>query len=589
MAGTTLDLESILRPDDVACIIGRNYQDWISFRNQWVEEKRELRNYVFATDTTKTTNANLPWKNSTTIPKLCQIRDNLHANYMAALFPHADWLGWEAWNQDSATKKKKDLITAYMYNKLSMSKFRSTVSALLLDWIDYGNCFAMVEWVNEWQEVNGQTLQGYVGPRAVRIDPLDIVFNPVASNFEDSPKIIRSLKSIGELKAQLEAMPNDDDAKKMFAKAIERASGARRTLSSINTNDIAKDDRFTVDGFSSMVNYMQSGIVEVLTFYGDMYDVKSEQFYKNHIITIIDRCYVVSSKPNPSWLGKQSIVHCGWRVRQENLYAMGPLDNLVGMQYRIDHLENAKADAFDLIIHPVIKVTGLVEDFEYGPGQRIFCQDESSNVEFMRPDATMLGARTEIEMLEQKMEDMAGAPKQAMGIRTPGEKTAYEYQALENAAGRIFQNKASYLEENFIEVLVNNMLEMGRRYMVESDVIRVVDDTLAVQLFKTITPEDLTASGRIRPRGASHFARKNAIIQNLNTFLSSAVAQDPAVKVHISGMATAQMFEELLEIERFGLVKENVRLDEQAQTQRIMSSMEEQLGAEQQTASPVTG
>jgi hypothetical protein len=27
---------------------------------------------------------------------------------------------------------------------------------------------------------------------------------------------------------------------------------------------------------------------------------------------------------------------------------MGPLDNLVGLQYRIDHLENAKADALDL-------------------------------------------------------------------------------------------------------------------------------------------------------------------------------------------------------------------------------------------------
>jgi hypothetical protein len=41
---------------------------------------------------------------------------------------------------------------------------------------------------------------------------------------------------------------------------------------------------------------------------------------------------------------------------------MGPLDNLVGMQYRIDHLENLKADVFDLIAFPPLKIKGYVED-----------------------------------------------------------------------------------------------------------------------------------------------------------------------------------------------------------------------------------
>jgi hypothetical protein len=32
------------------------------------------------------------------------------------------------------------------------------------------------------------------------------------------------------------------------------------------------------------------------------------------------------------------------------------------------------------------------------------------------------------------MEEMAGAPKEAMGFRSPGEKTKYEVQRLESAA-----------------------------------------------------------------------------------------------------------------------------------------------------------
>ena len=35
------------------------------------------------------------------------------------------------------------------------------------------------------------------------------------------------------------------------------------------------------------------------------------------------------------------------------------------------------------------------------------------------------------------MEEMAGAPKEAMGFRSPGEKTAYEVQRMENAASQV--------------------------------------------------------------------------------------------------------------------------------------------------------
>ena len=86
MAGRTLDFEEFIgTPDSLAKAIVSRYRDYDRYKNTWTEEKKELRNYIFATDTTKTTNSSLPWKNSTTIPKLTQIRDNLHANYMAAL------------------------------------------------------------------------------------------------------------------------------------------------------------------------------------------------------------------------------------------------------------------------------------------------------------------------------------------------------------------------------------------------------------------------------------------------------------------------------------------------------------------------
>ena len=103
MAGETIDVQDILSPDRVAMEISGKFRTWNSLRNSWMEDKKELRNYIYATDTTTTSNNKLEWANSTTTPKLTQIGDNLHANYFATLFPNSHWMRWEAMDQDSNT------------------------------------------------------------------------------------------------------------------------------------------------------------------------------------------------------------------------------------------------------------------------------------------------------------------------------------------------------------------------------------------------------------------------------------------------------------------------------------------------------
>jgi len=568
MAGRTLSLEDIIgRPEQMAVQIAENYDRWQQKRATWLQEKKELRNYVFATDTTTTSNASLPWKNSTTVPKLCQIRDNLHANYMAALFPNSDWLIWEGDDEDAEAEDKRKVITSYMGNKIRQSDFMQQVSALVYDYIDYGNVIASTEYVNETREdpTTGEVIIGYVGPRVVRISPLDIVFNPAAATFEQTPKIIRTIKSLGDIAADIEDHPTGGYLQDIFNLIADH----RKTVNSASSTDSIKDDGYQMDGFGSMIEYYGSGYVEILEFHGDLYDTEKDELLKNHIITVVDRKHIIRKIPNPSWRG-QSFRHAGWRLRPDNLWAMGPLDNLVGMQYRIDHLENLKADVFDMIAHPMLKIKGYVEDFNYGPNERIYVGEEG-DVVFMNPDPTALNADTQIAILEQKMEDMAGAPKQAMGIRTPGEKTAFEVQTLENAAGRIFQNKTKQFEMNFAEPLINDMLELSRRNMEVSDIVRTVDDEFGVALFERITPEDLATRGKIRPIGARHFAEKANQFQNLLQLMNSAVGQDPAINNHISGIKTAEIIEELLDIEKFGLVTQNIRIAEQTESQRMVN------------------
>lgn len=553
--------------DKLANNIATMFTEWESRRTPWKAVVQELRNYIFATDTRTTTSGSLPWKNTVHIPKLCQIRDNLYANYIAALYPNDRAITWEGDDETSQTKEKRNVITAYMRNKLRQGKFNLELNKCILDYIDYGNCFATIDYRHNKvvNELSGESTTAYVGPVLVRISPEDIVFDPTAAKFEDSPKIIRSLMTFGDLKATIEDYPE----KQYLSEVIDKVETLRKKAVSSQGQQYKNSD-YVVDGFSSWEDYLKSDTVELLDFYGDVYDHEEGKLYRNYCITVVDRCYIIRKVQLDNWFGKAPFFHAGWRVRPDNLYAMGPLENIVGMQYRINHLENSKADGLDMIVQPVLKIKGAVEHFNYGPNERIYVSEEG-DVEFMHPDATILQLDTQIAIYEQKMELMAGAPAEAMGFRTPGEKTAYEVQVMDQARNKTFINKTSYFEEVFMEPALNAMLEAARRNIGVAETIRIEDEDFNFDEFLSVTKEDLVATGKLRPIGARRFARNANLLQNLTQLSASPLYQDPSINVHFSGKRIADLIETLLGLEQYDLVEDNIRVVESVETQQMQS------------------
>ncbi len=581
MGTKAIEVQNLINKDSLADNISNLYQSWSNSRQEKIGEIKELRNYLFATDTTTTSNSSLPWKNKTTLPKLTQIRDIIHANYMNALFPNDRWLKWEGYSRDAVDKDKRQAIVAYMDNKLREGNFINIVSNLLYDYIDYGNVFADVEFIKEYNTCSetGEKTAGFIGPKAKRISIYDHVFNPLSTSYEDSPKVTRYIKTLGDLEVEIEKNP---ELAKINKDIVAKLRNNRQALKAYSTNDVDKALGFQVDGFGNLSSYYESGYVEILQFEGNIYDEDTGSFLENRDIYIVDRAYVIYNEQIKSWNGRSNKVHGGWRKRPDNLYAMGPLDNLVGMQYRIDHLENLKADAMDLAVHPPLAVHNIDEDFEWGPGSVIYVGDEGNITELGKSLQGVIAANNEIQSLEYKMEEMAGAPRQAAGIRTPGEKTAFEVQSLENAAGRIFQHKVNQFEREIIEPLLNNMLEVARRNMDTNDIIRVLDDDIGVTSFIEITKEDITAKGKLRPIGSRHFSANAQLMQNMTQLASTGLFQQPAFVAHFSFKNMARLVENLLTgIEKYDIVSDNALVYEQAETQKIMQEASEQVQLEQ--------
>jgi energy-coupling factor transporter ATP-binding protein EcfA2 len=185
----------------------------------------------------------------------------------------------------------------------------------------------------------------------------------------------------------------------------------------------------------------------------------------------------------------------------------------------------------------------------------------------------------QINELMNRMEELAGAPKQAMGIRTPGEKTKYEVQSLENAAGRIFQSKVSWFERNILEPLLNGMLAESIRNFEGVERIRTVDEDFNTEMYVEVTKADLMAEGKLYPVGARHFAEQARFIQEL-TQTMAAIQAMPTVAAHISGKAIAKAMEENLGWNNYKIVKDNAMIFEQAETQRLMNQVSEDIQTE---------
>src|SRR6266576_1833544 len=302
MTGRVMQLENVISPDLLATRITERFVEWDLLRQNKKNSWEEVRRYVYATDTTQTTNANLPWKNKTTIPKLCQIRDNLFANYVATLFPKRKWLEWQANDTDSNSVDKKNAIVNRMSWCTEQPNFRPEVEKIIQDYIDFGNSFATVEYVDMRVEQPDKTQVGYVGPAIRRISPLDIVFNPTAESFIQSPKIIRSIISLGELKEMLERLSNDEN-KEEYEELYKYLKDIRFHARMDQGEWIQKDRLYSMDGFTSYRSYLQSDYCEVLTFYGDWYDNYTDTFEKNKVITVVDRHKLIANRPNASFFG----------------------------------------------------------------------------------------------------------------------------------------------------------------------------------------------------------------------------------------------------------------------------------------------
>jgi hypothetical protein len=132
---------------------------------------------------------------------------------------------------------------------------------------------------------------------------------------------------------------------------------------------------------------------------------------------------------------------------------------------------------------------------------------------------------------------------------------------------------------------LNAKLELSRRNLTGTTIIKVFNDEFKIAAFQSLAVEDITGTGRIKPVAARHFAEQAELIQNLTTLTQSPLWA--AVQPHFSGIKIAKLIESIFNLDDYEIVLPFVAMSEQAEGQKFVNALQEQVFRAQGTATGI--
>lgn len=562
MAGeSATSLQRLETSEDLASFITDLWMQWDRDKEGAVNNWKEVESYRYATNTDELENVENPFTHSTVVPELAHIAQDLEAIILQVVMPHEDWFTFQPMDLNAARTTQRTAIVSYLKDRHALNGLVNEISKLRSDYVTTGNCFAQEIHVDESTDEKA----GYVGPKTKRISPYDIAFDPTGADFTRAPKIIREVVTLGELfKRGRDGTLDSDSVTKLLKE---------RTHSSTNNGNDDKNEQYVPRGFGNYEQYLTSGYVELLWFYGDIYDSIEMELHESKMYVVADQDVLLKEETIQTASGIPHIFQAVWQKLPDNLWGMGPLENIVGLNYQINHRENSKSEALDRFIYPDKVYVGDVEEmYDEDTGQVTYLAPEGGNVSELALNSQFFSFDLHIDRLAGAMRSAARLPGDLTGFRSQGEKTLGEVTALTDGGMRGFIDKAADFEINMLEPILKAEIELAIAHFGSSISVPTKSEDGFLSMI-TLTREDLSVNGLLVPRGARRFARKNQLLANLTQLSATPLAQ--LALAHTSGKAAAALMAELLEVQDTGLFEDFAQITEQSEAQQLMQQGEQ--------------
>jgi len=118
------------------------------------------------------------------------------------------------------------------------------------------------------------------------------------------------------------------------------------------------------------------------------------------------------------------------------------------------------------------------------------------------------------------------------------------------------------------------MLETARRNLDATDILRISDAELGITEFLSVTKEDITANGIIRPVGARHFSKQSQDLQNVMTVFNSPLGA--MLAPHTSAIAMTDFINDITGLDGYNIFSPNIAVFEQQESASTQSRVAEE-------------
>ena len=559
MSGESLTTHGFSTSTEKADAIRLQWTEWDAMKDPAIKKFREVEAYRYATDTSSLPSGSA-FTHTTHMPVVSSIAQDLKAILNQVVLPHEDWFTFEPMDSQAAREEQRKTIVSYLKNRHALNGFDNIIGILENDLISYGVSFSQVAHVDK--SVGDKN--GYIGPMPTRISPYDICFDATAARFEDTPKIIREIISLGEFKRRGDSGTFDKDM-------VETLLFERRTPSSSDGGE-DKNEQYVPLGYGTYQEYLRGGYIELLWFYGDVYDTENIELHESKMIVVADGEMILEEDINTPD-GKPYIFRSAWEELPDSLWSMGPLENIIGINYQINHRENGKSEALDRLIYPDKVYQGEVEEMYDDETDSItYLAPEGGGVQELAINTQFFQFGLEVDRLQHAARGAARLPSDLTGFRSQGEKTLGEVTALTDGGMRGFIDKAANFERTTLEPILKAEIELAHAHFGTAFSVPNKSEGGFIEMLN-VTQDNLSINGVLIPKGAKRFARKNQLLASLTQLSATPLFQMAAA--HTSALGISQMLGELLEVQDDGIFEENAAIIEQTEQQQMMDKAEQ--------------
>jgi hypothetical protein len=245
-------------------------------------------------------------------------------------------------------------------------------------------------------------------------------------------------------------------------------------------------------------------------------DSGGKEAYTSFVGAIANRGPLVRFEPTFLWSGKSPNGLCKYRNVPGQVYGIGALEPVLGLQDLINVRVNQLIDIVSFSVNPEYKAVddGLLADTFVSAPNKIHWVGNVDNLVPLQKDFQGLNAAmADVEMLKQEFRNMVKSVGSGAG---PSDESATKTRQSTAAIGGDLGKIATYIEDSALAPIIDMMIEMNAQYLPKGSSVRSMQD--GQPMIKNISPEALRKGWVCRVTGTRHTIDKQENLDKLMMF-----------------------------------------------------------------------